>query len=127
MLTRLFPYLDPAHISLDLSRRLHLLAADCERLRRDRDVPARIFDKAPLLQDWIPVSAPEGLHLAGYAVRHPVLGDRRMMTSPLWWADPDGKWVRTLSRYYRLGSPADAKDIRRLFDSSQAAGPEDEA
>ena len=127
MLTRLFPYLDPAHISLDLSRRLHLLAADCERLRRDRDVPARIFDKAPLLQDWIPVLAPEGLHLAGYAVRHPVLGDRRMMTSPLWWADPDGKWVRTLSRFYRLGPAADARDIPHTFGSSQAACAEYES
>jgi len=83
MLTRLFPYLDPARISLDLSRRLHILADDCERLRLDRDVPTKILHRAALLQDWVPVSTPAGLRLIGRAVGHPAHLDRRVMTSPL--------------------------------------------
>jgi hypothetical protein len=67
------------------------------------------------------------LHLIGRALGHPVHGDRRVMTTPLWWADPDGNWVRSLSRFYRLGPAADARDVRPMFDSSQAAGSEDEA
>ena len=127
MLTRLFPYLDPARISLDLSRRLHVLADDCGRLRLERDVPARILDRAPLLQDGVPVSTPAGLHSIGYAVGHPAHRDRWVLTTPLWWTDPDSKRVRTLSRFFRLRPAADAKDIRPTFGSSQAAGPEDDA
>ena len=83
MLTRLFPYLDPARISLDLSHRIHVLADDCERLRLDQDVPTKILHRAPLLQDWVPVSTPAGLRLIGRAVGHPAHLDRRVMTSPL--------------------------------------------
>jgi hypothetical protein len=34
-----------------------------------------------------------------------------IMTSQIWAADPNGRWVRTMSRYYRLGarSPLDAE------------------
>jgi len=127
MLTRSFLFLDPANISLDLSRRLHALGDDCERLRLGRGVPTRLLDKAPLLQDWVPVSTPEGLKLIGYATGHPVHGNRMVMTTPLWWADPDGNWARSLSRFYRLGPPADAKDVRRMFDSRSPDGSEDEA
>lgn len=127
MLTRMFPFLDPAHISLDLSHQLRALADDCDRLWLGRGVPTRLLDKAPLLRDWIPILRPAGLHLAGYAVGHPVHGDRMVMTTPLWWADPDGKWVRSLSRFYRLGSPADAADVPRMLGSSEASGSEEEA
>jgi hypothetical protein len=126
MLTRLFPFLDPAYISPNLSRRLHLLADDCERLRSGRGVPARLLDQAPLLRDWVPVWTRSDLHLAGYAQGHPLLGDRAIITSPLWWADPEGQWVRSLSRFYRLGPPADAKDVHPL-DPFHVAGSEDEA
>jgi hypothetical protein len=124
MLTYLFPFLDPARISRDLSRRLYVLADDCERLRLGRGVPARILDQAPLLQDWVPVVTPEGLHLVGNALGHPVHGDRMVMTTPLWLADPGGNWARSLSRFYRLGPPADPKDVRRM---SQPDGSEDGA
>ncbi|WLA74077.1 hypothetical protein QIH77_02235 [Bradyrhizobium diazoefficiens] len=127
MLTRSFPLLDPARISLDLSQRLHIVADDCERLRLDRGVPARLLKKAPLLKDWVPVSAPEGLCLIGYATGHPVHGDCMVMTTPLWWADPDGKWARSLSPFYRLGSPGNGEDVCRMFDSRRFDGPEDEA
>jgi hypothetical protein len=57
-----------------------------------------------------PVSIPdgvEGVKLAGYATGHPMHGDRTLMTTPLWWADPSGTWVRSLSRFYGLAGCAD--------------------
>lgn len=38
-----------------------------------------------------------------------------IMTSPLWFADPEGRWVRTLSRYYRLGPPASSVEADLLL------------
>jgi hypothetical protein len=107
MLVRAFAFLDPAHIFSDLSERLHSLGRDCGLLYRGAGVPAEALDDAPLLQDWVPVLTTEGVKLAGYATGHPVHGNRTVMTTPLWWADPSGKWVRSLSRFYRLAGCAD--------------------
>jgi hypothetical protein len=38
----------------------------------------------------------------------------------LWAADPDGRWIRTTSRFYRLGEPADA-EVREVLQSVFAA------
>jgi hypothetical protein len=133
MLTRLFPFLDPAHTTPDLARRLRALADDCDRLERSRTVSPLLLRSAPLLKDWMPAMTPAGLHLIGNASGHPVHGNRRVMTTQLWFADPDGNWIRTLSRFYRLGPPADPDDIRRAlaFTSNSSAAnddtPEDEA
>jgi hypothetical protein len=127
MLTRLFRFLDPVHISSDLAARLHALAEDCQRLKFDPRVPQRILQAAPLLDNWAPVLTVEGLHLIGRAGGHPVHGDRMVMTTPLWWADPNGSWVRTPSRFYRLGSPADPEDIRRTRRLAGIHSPEDES
>ena len=127
MLTRSFPFLDPTHISPDLTSRLHALADDCERLSFGQAVPLTILESAPLLTDWAPVLTPGGLHLVGHAVDHPVHGSRMVMTTPLWWADRDGRWIRTLSRFYRLGSPADLENVHRLRDLAGDDGAGSEA
>jgi hypothetical protein len=127
MLTHLFPFLDPTDISDDLASKLRALADDCERLSFDRHVPPAILEEAPLLEDWVPVLAQTGLHLVGYAVGHPVCGNRMVMTTPLWWADPDCRWARTLSRFYRLGPPADPEVVRRHRELVGSDGSEDEA
>jgi hypothetical protein len=132
MLTQLFPFLDPAHITPDLARRLHALADDCDRLERSGTVPPLLLRSAPLLKDWMLAMTPKGLRLIGNASGHPVHGDRRVMTTHLWFADPDGHWIRTLSLLYRLGPPPDAKDIRRAlastsnFRAAKDDTPEDE-
>jgi hypothetical protein len=106
MLTDLYPFLDPVHITPDLVRRLRALADDAARLQYGRAVQPAPLRTAPLLKYWVPVRRPEGLRLIGQATGHPRLKRRMIMTSPLWFADPEGNWARTLSRYYRLGPPA---------------------
>ena len=125
MLTHLFPFLDPDQIFSGLASRLPAFAD--ERLSFDRHVPPAVLEEAPLLENWVPVLTQTGLHLVGYAVGHPVRGNRMVMTPPLWWADPDCRWARTLSRFYRLGPPADPDVARHLRELVGSDGSEDEA
>ena len=127
MLTRWFPFLDPSRIDPGLPSRLRRLADDCERaVELGLPVTELELVNAPLLEDWAPAVTPQGLRLAGYATGHPVFGERAILTSQLFIADPEGGWVRTLSRFYRLGCSVDPKDIRRVLRSSGAIrGDED--
>ena len=84
MLTRQFPFLDPARIEPDLARRLRALADDCERLELRRPVSPILLAKAPLLEDRVPTVTPLGLHLVGHVTDHPLQGDRKIATSPVW-------------------------------------------
>jgi hypothetical protein len=114
MLTQLFPFLDTAYATPDLAHRLRALAEDCDRLALRRSISPIELRSAPLLEDWVPTITPAGVRLIGYASGHPVHGHRMVMTTALWWADPDGAWVRSLSRFYRLGRPAHPDDASRL-------------
>lgn len=104
MLTQYYRFLDPSYINAELIQRLRTLADDAERLQQTQSAPP--LQTAPLLKFWMPVRRPEGLRLVGQVSGHPQIKGRMIMTSPLWFADPHGRWVRTLSRYYRLGPPA---------------------
>jgi hypothetical protein len=124
MLTRLFPFLDPAHVAPDLSRRLRALADDCDCIERGRPVPP-VLQMAPLLTDWVPAITPQGVHLIGRVTGHPLLRDCAAATTPLWFADPDGAWARSLSRFYRLGPPLNRDGLRsvlRRMATSSAVG-----
>jgi hypothetical protein len=110
MLTQQFPFLDPATITIDLAERLHRLARDGARLAQLSLVPPAQLQAAPLLDSYRPIVTSLGVRLVGHVTGHPELGTRDVVTSQLWWADPNGAWVRTLSRYYRLGAPAPAND-----------------
>jgi hypothetical protein len=114
MLTKMFPFLDPAHITLDLTRQLRTLADDCARLGLEYPVSPTMLQSAPLLEEWTPAMTPRGVVLVGLAGGHPVHGDRLVTSSPVWFADRDGNWVRTLSRFYRLGLPAGPGDVHRV-------------
>lgn len=107
------PFLDPARIEPDLACRLRTLADDCERLALGRKVLPILLAKAPLLEDWVPTVTALGVQLVGRVSGHPLHGDSAIVTSPLWFADPDGTWARTLSRYYRLGPPLHRDDALR--------------
>jgi hypothetical protein len=119
MLTKLFPFLDPASMPPDLPAKLRRLATDIESLSY-RPLSALALRDAPTIEGWAAILAPVGVCLVGQAIGHPRLGDRPVITSPLYAADPHGRWVRTTSRFYRLGEPADAA-ARDLLEQVFAA------
>jgi hypothetical protein len=118
MLTTAFPFLLPHHIEGELPAKLRNLADDLDSIRTGTGPVASALATAPLLVDWRGVLTPTGLRLAGFAAGHPRLGNRPVLTSQIWAADADGHWVRTLSRYYRLGVPAGAHLLASLDESS---------
>lgn len=111
MLTKMFPFLDPVSITPGLADRLRALADDCERLRRRGAVSSMSLQTAPVIDDWATLLTPLGIQLTGHVIGHPLLGDRAIVTSPVWFADPNGAWIRTLSRFYRLGTPLTPDEI----------------
>ena len=121
MLTKMFPFLDPVHITRELSDRLQALAKDCLILEHDVTFVSARLRTAPMLDSYFPVLSPLGLHLVGQVTQHPLLGSRRIVTSQVWIADPEGHWARTLSRFYRLGQPAAPDDHDQILASSSCA------
>ena len=87
--------------------RLIALLSDMDRLRVGVS-PEHLAEDAPFLDRWTvgyrPVSC-----LIGLSTNHPLLpGDgRQIVTSDLVLMSQDRSWARTLSRWYRLGRPAD--------------------
>lgn len=122
MLTDKFPFLDPARITPELTARLQSLADDCARLSLDTAFVAARLRAAPVLDLYTPVITPLGLRLVGQITGHPLLpGSRRIITSPVWFADPKGQWVRTLSRFYVLRRPADPDALDHILTSARFA------
>ncbi|MBR1133285.1 DUF6634 family protein [Bradyrhizobium iriomotense] len=105
MLTDDFPFLLPCHIEPELAAKLRTLADDLERIRVGHAPVAFDLAEAPLIVDWHPVISPLGLRLMGFVAGHPRVGNTHAMTSQVWAAGRDGAWIRTLSRFYRLGLP----------------------
>jgi hypothetical protein len=122
MLTRLFPFLYPDCLEAELPAKLHRLADDIELLRERGQPSAGDLRAAPFLDQWTAVATLLGLRLTGIVSGHPLLGDRRVVTSALWIADPKAQWVRTLSRYYRLGEPSELEAIQAAMRASTLDG-----
>ena len=131
MLSKTFPFLDHRRITPDFAARLQMLADDCARLAHDTSFVAARLRTSPMIDRYVPLTTPVGLHLVGQVSGHPLRGAGVMITSPLWFADPDGMWIRTLSRFYALGRPADPRDrdhiptpVLRTFDGRDDDWPE---
>jgi hypothetical protein len=106
MLTEAFPYLHPRAVANSLPTRLRSLADDLDRIQAGDGPWPGDLATAPTITDWRCALTSAGLRLDGFVMGHPRLGDGRTFTSQLWAADPDGRWVRTLSRFYILGRPS---------------------
>ncbi|WP_378950126.1 DUF6634 family protein [Mesorhizobium sp. ANAO-SY3R2] len=91
------------------TERLARLVADMERIRHG-DLPQVLAggEDAPILDRWT-LSHRPALCLAGLSTGHPRLAgvNRAIATSDVWLMSEDRTWARTLSRWYRLGRPAE--------------------
>jgi hypothetical protein len=97
--------LAPSAITVELPTCLRRLADDLDRIAAGRAPTPADLDHAPLLVDWRFALTWNGFCLTGFAAGHPRLGARTIATSQLWAFDPERRWARTLSRFYRLGVP----------------------
>lgn len=87
---------------LDTADRLEALAADLRRLAAGRVPSAGELAEAPVLRGWGVLSR-SSTALIGTVEGHPRIVDHRpAITSELFAIDGDGRWARTLNRFYRL-------------------------
>lgn len=88
--------------------RLIALADDMKAIRSGVP-PERLASDPPILERWVLANRPAPC-LAGLSLGHPLLpGEARpIVTSDLCLIADDHSWARTLSRWYRLGRPADS-------------------
>lgn len=97
---------------VDGMARVAALLADMEKIQQGLPPAAMARREAPILDRWILASTMVPC-LAGLSTGHPLLvGENRLIcTSDLWLLSQDRTWARTLSRWYRLGRPADQSDL----------------
>lgn len=88
--------------------RLIALVDDMKEIRAGVP-PERLAADPPILERWMAAQRP-AICLAGLSSGHPLLpGEARpIVTSDLCLIAGDQTWARTLSRWYRLGRPADS-------------------
>lgn len=90
------------------ARRARLLEAlrDVIRIKNDGGPPVNDLAGAPTLTSWFRM----GPCLAGEVVGHPKIDDGNFcITSAAVYVDPDGRWARTVSRFYNLADRAPAQ------------------
>lgn len=86
--------------------RLDKLVTDLKRIAEGKTPSAQLLEGSPYLRNWqlASYSVPR---LVGECDNHPILSAQVIRTSDIWVFAPELGWARTLSRFYRLGKPAD--------------------
>ena len=97
--------LGPGACTPEVTGRLRRLADDLDRIAAGTAPTQMDLKTAPLLVDWQLTTRLTGICLTGFVAGHPLLGNRRIVTSHVWALDPGYRWARTLSRFYQLGLP----------------------
>jgi hypothetical protein len=94
------------------ARRLKALSADMERVLEGILPEAIVSEEPPLLDRWI-LGNTLAPCLVGLSTGHPTLvgANRAIATSNVWLMSDDMTWARTLSRWYRLGRPAERTNL----------------
>jgi hypothetical protein len=92
-----------SHNLSSLMSELNRLTADLRTLSAGRPPSAEELRACPLLDQWSYGFLPAAC-LVGAVYGHPALGTRPTVhTSELVVIDPNRRWARTWSRFYRLG------------------------
>lgn len=123
MLSDKFRFLAPYNIEPGLADRLQSLARDLERIRSGSAPTLAELAQAPLLDRWRARVTPLGLRLSGVVSGHPRLRVTTALISQLWAADAEDRWVRSLSRFYRLGRPDLGSEP--IWDATEDEEPRD--
>lgn len=89
------------------TERVRSLLTDMDRILGGHRPETIANADAPILDQWNPINRPASC-LVGLSTGHPKLPgtNREIVTSDVWLVSDDLTWVRTLSRWYRLGRPA---------------------
>nr|WP_314257273.1 DUF6634 family protein [uncultured Devosia sp.] len=87
-----------------IAQRIHALSRDLEAVSKLQAPALRTIAQAPLLEDWHFGQRYEPC-LVGRVEGHPERDDGVIMTSGVYLLDPVMGYARTLSRWYRLGTP----------------------
>ena len=93
----------PDAISPELTGRLRRLADVLDRIAAGTAPTPSCLRGAPLLVEWRLEITWNRLCLVGFCVGHPLYGSKEIATSQLLALDPQHKWARTISLFYRLG------------------------
>ena len=103
--------LQTRYLNEEIERR-KALCLDLEWLRAGVLSSIENLEDAPLLDNYA-ITLRDVPALKGRVVAHPVIGTTTARTSAVFVMVPDLGWARTMSRFYRLGSPCDA--TARMF------------
>ncbi len=96
-------------LSEDIAR-LERLLRDLRAIRDGQAPTQATLFAAPVLDRWTYARRLSPC-FTGYMSGHPEIGEGRYgVTSEVWFVDPHFRFVRSLSRFYRLGVPAGASD-----------------
>lgn len=88
------------------------LVKDLRTIRQNGGPSHVELANAPVMQNWAIARRFEPC-LSGHFSGHPTLREGNFgITSQIWFIDPHHKYVRTLSRFYRLGVPAESEGKR---------------
>jgi len=71
-----------------------------------------VLAAAPFLDGWWIIQAGQFLRARGQVEGHPSIDDPYVTTSPLMGFSVAEGWMRTRSRYYRIGTPIDLDKLR---------------
>jgi hypothetical protein len=77
---------------------------------------------APLLDDWYPINRYGVTQIFGKVFGHPRHGDGYLTTSEVLRIADDGAWIRTRSRYYKMGKRYEHKPLVELVDEVLSPG-----
>ncbi|MCW2282582.1 hypothetical protein M2323_000343 [Rhodoblastus acidophilus] len=96
----------------DIYRLSKALTEDLEKIVAGLGPTAAELASAPIIDNWSFVPRPE-MALAGLISGHPLLGTKHGITSEIFALDETRSWVRTWTRWYRLGRQAGVDDDRK--------------